>query len=110
MKIDMSFRSLVLWLTSAVLFTACQSEEVMSPASLKSLVDKVELAVDGETTTFVIKATRDWTAKVTPEDSGFEVYPLSGKGSNDPQTITVTAGKNTGRIRSAVITFTSGGH
>lgn len=79
----------------------------MGPASLKSLVDKVELSVDGETTTFVIKATRDWTAQVTPKDSGFEVYPLSGKGSNDPQTITVTAGENTERIRSAVVTFTS---
>ena len=105
----MKVRTLILGLMLSVFLSACQEEEILGPASLKSIVEKVELSVDGDTQTFSIKATRDWTATVSPQDSGFEIYPLSGKGSNNPQTITVKAEGNTGRIRSAVLTFTAAG-
>lgn len=105
----MKVRTLILGLMLSVFLSACQEEEILGPASLKSAVEKVELNVDGDTQTFSIKATRDWTATVSPQDSGFEIYPLSGKGSNDPQTITVKAEGNTGLIRSAVLTFTAAG-
>ena len=105
----MKVRTLILGLMLSVFLSACQEEEILGPASLKSTVEKVELNVDGDTQTFSIKATRDWTATVSPQDSGFEIYPLSGKGSNDPQTITVKAEGNTGLIRSAVLTFTAAG-
>lgn len=106
----MKIKDLILGLVvSVVLFPACQPEEVLGPASLKSTQENVEVDMNGGEATFVIKATRDWTATVSPEDSGFEVFPLSGKGTNDPQTITVKAEANKGRVRSASITFTADG-
>ena len=106
----MKIKDLILGLVvSVALFPACQPEEVLGPASLKSTQENVEVDMNGGEATFVIKATRDWTATVSPEDSGFEVFPLSGKGTNDPQTITVKAEANKGRVRSASITFTADG-
>lgn len=105
----MKVRTLILGLMLSVFLSACQEEEILGPASLKSMVDKVELSVEGETKTFSIKATRDWTAAVSPQDSGFEVSPLSGNGSNQGQIITVKADENTGRARSAVLTFSAAG-
>ena len=105
----MKIRTLLQCLMLSVLISACQEEEILGPASLKSMVDKVELSVEGETKTFSIKATRDWTAAVSPQDSGFEVSPLSGNGSNQGQIITVKADENTGRARSAVLTFSAAG-
>ena len=105
----MKVRTLILGLMLSVFLSACQEEEILGPASLKSMVDKVELSVEGETKAFSIKATRDWTAAVSPQDSGFEVSPLSGNGSNQGQIITVKADENTGRARSAVLTFSAAG-
>ena len=89
--------------------TSCgEEEEVLGPASLKAEVSEVRLAAEGETKTFELKATRDWTAEIIGTDvAGIEVSPLSGKASNDPVTITVKADKNEGKNRTATIKFTA---
>lgn len=89
--------------------TSCgEEEEVLGPASLKAEVSEVTLSPEGETKTFELKATRDWTAEIIGTDvAGIEVSPLSGKASNDPVTITVKAAKNEGKNRTATIKFTA---
>ena len=89
--------------------TSCgEEEEVLGPASLKAEVPGVTLAAEGETKTFELKATRDWSAEIIGSDvEGIEVSPLSGKASNDPVTITVKAAKNEGKNRTATIKFTA---
>ena len=89
--------------------TSCgEEEEVLGPASLKAEVSEVNLSAEGETKTFELKATRDWTAEIIGTDvEGIEVSPLSGRGSNDPVTITVKAAKNEGKNRTATIKFTA---
>ena len=89
--------------------TSCgEEEEVLGPASLKAEVPLVTLSAEGETKTFELKATRDWTAEIIGTDvEGIDVSPLSGKASNDPVTITVKAAKNEGKNRTATIKFTA---
>ena len=89
--------------------TSCgEEEEVLGPASLKAEVSEVTLSPEGETKTFELKATRDWSAEIIGSDvEGIEVSPLSGKASNDPVTITVKAAKNEGKNRTATIKFTA---
>ena len=89
--------------------TSCgEEEEVLGPASLKAEVSEVRLAAEGETKTFELKATRDWSAEIIGSDvEGIDVSPLSGKASNDPVTITVKADKNEGKNRTATIKFTA---
>ena len=89
--------------------TSCgEEEEVLGPASLKAEVSEVTLSAEGETKTFELKATRDWSAEIIGSDvEGIEVSPLSGKASNDPVTITVKAAKNEGKTRTATIKFTA---
>lgn len=96
-----------LFASLAVLASCEPEEELLGPASLKS--DKTEVSVPqaGGSETFQLKATRDWKVTLTPEDSGFKVTPESGHGSNDAQTITVSASENIGKDRVAVLTFTS---
>lgn len=89
--------------------TSCgEEEEVLGPASLKAEVSEVNLSAEGETKTFELKATRDWSAEIIGSDvEGIDVSPLSGKASNDPVTITVKAAKNEGKNRTATIKFTA---
>lgn len=89
--------------------TSCgEEEEVLGPASLKAEVSEVTLSAEGETKTFELKATRDWSAEIIGSNvEGIEVTPLSGKASNDPVTITVKAAKNEGKNRTATIKFTA---
>lgn len=89
--------------------TSCgEEEEVLGPASLKAEVSEVRLSAEGETKTFELKATRDWSAEIIGSDvEGIDVSPLSGKASNDPVTITVKAAKNEGKNRTATIKFTA---
>lgn len=94
----------------AAAMTSCdgKEEEVLGPASLKAEVSEIKLSAAGETKTFELKATRDWSAELIGTDvEGIEVSPLSGKGSNNPVTITVTAAKNDGKNRTATIKFTA---
>ena len=93
----------------AVAMVSCEGgEEILGPASLKAEVSEVDLAAEGETKTFELKATRDWSAEIIGSDvEGIEVSPLSGKASNDPVTITVKAAKNEGKNRTATIKFTA---
>ena len=94
---------------SASAMTSCgEEEEVLGPASLKAEVSEVTLSAEGETKTFELKATRDWSAEIIGSNvEGIEVSPLSGKASNDPVTITVKAAKNEGKNRTATIKFTA---
>ena len=89
--------------------TSCgEEEEVLGPASLKAEVSEVTLSAEGETKTFELKATRDWSAEIIGSNvEGIEVSPLSGKASNDAVTITVKAAKNEGKNRTATIKFTA---
>lgn len=106
----MKLRNIIfgLFASVAVLVSCNPDEELLGPASLKVNGSEVTLSKDGDTKTIALKATREWTASISPEESGFTVSPMSGTGSNDPQTITVTAEANTGKDAHAILTITSG--
>ena len=106
----MKLRNIIfgLFASAAVLVSCNPDEELLGPASLKVNGSEVTLSKDGDTKTIALKATREWTASISPEESGFTVSPMSGTGSNDPQTITVTAEANTGKDAHAILTITSG--
>ena len=93
----------------AAAMTSCEdNEEILGPASLKAEVSEISLSAAGETKTFELKATRDWSAEVIGSNvEGIEVSPLSGKASNNPVTITVTAARNEGKNKTATIKFTA---
>ncbi|MGN1232734.1 MAG: BACON domain-containing protein [Candidatus Cryptobacteroides sp.] len=93
----------------AAAMTSCEdNEEILGPASLKAEVSEISLSAAGETKTFELKATRDWSAEIIGSNvEGIEVSPLSGKASNDPVTITVKAAKNEGKNKTATIKFTA---
>ncbi len=94
---------------AAMMFSSCETEEQLGPAALKVLPESMDLALDGETQTLNLKATRDWTVTLEGENvEGITVTPMEGKGSNEPITITVEAAKNEGYNRNFKIVFTSG--
>ena len=105
----MKIRNYILGLFASVAVLAgCEQEQELGPASLRTLEDAVTLPLEGGEKTITLKATRPWTATVSPADASITITPSSGQGSNDPVTITVTAGKNTSRNLNGKITFTSG--
>ncbi len=106
----MKLRNIIwgLFASVAVLVSCNPEEELLGPASLKVNDSVVTLSKDGETQTIALKATREWTASISPEESRFTVSPMSGAGSNDPQTIVVTAEANAGKDAYAILTITSG--
>ena len=105
----MKIRNYILGLFASVAVLAgCEQEPELGPASLRTLENAVSLPLEGGEQTITLKATRPWTATVSPADASITVTPSSGQGSNDPVTITVTAGKNASRNLNGKITFTSG--
>ena len=105
----MKIRSYILGLFASVAVLAgCEQEQELGPASLKTLETALTLPLEGGEQTITLKATRPWTATVSPSDAAITVSPSSGQGSNDPVTITVAAGKNVSRNLNGKITFTSG--
>lgn len=91
---------------TAMVTVGCKKEEVLGPASLKPEKAELTFKAEGETQTFELKATRDWTAELKGNNTeGITVSPLEGKGSNDPVTITVTVAENKGADRTATIEF-----
>lgn len=89
-----------------VALVACQQED-FGAASLEVDATSITLPLDGGSESFTIKTTRDWTVAVEAVGNssvdGITVSPSHGNPSHDAQTITVTAAKNTGRNRKAVI-------
>lgn len=105
----MKIRNYILGLFASVAVLAgCEQEQELGPASLRTLEDAVTLPLEGGEKTITLKATRPWTATVSPSDASITVTPSSGQGSNDPVIVTVTAGKNASRNLNGKITFTSG--
>ncbi|MBE6251265.1 MAG: hypothetical protein E7111_06365 [Bacteroidales bacterium] len=105
----MKLRNYILGLIASVaVFAGCEKEADLGPATLKALETAITLPLEGGSQTINLKATRDWTATVSPADCGIVLSPASGSGSNDAQVITVSAPKNTGRNISARITIKSG--
>lgn len=108
----MKLRNIIFGLFASVaVLVSCNPDEEQLPPELKVEQGKetIMLPVEGsEGIAFAIKATRDWTAVIEPENSGFTVEPLYGSGSGEPQTITVSATANPERYRQATLTITSG--
>lgn len=105
----MKIRNYILGLFASVAVLAgCEQEQELGPASLRTLETAITLPLEGGEQTITLKATRPWTATVSPSDASITVTPSSGQGSNDPVIVTVTAGKNASRNLNGKITFTSG--
>lgn len=105
----MKIRNYILGLFASVaVLVGCEQEQELGPASLRTLEDAITLPLEGGEQTITLKATRPWTATVSPADASITITPSSGQGSNDPVIVTVTAGKNTSRNLNGKITFTSG--
>ena len=95
-------------LASAAVLVGCEQTEELGPAALKTIETSLVIPLEGGSQVINLKATRDWTATVTPADCGLTVTPASGTGSGDPILVTVSAEKNTGRNLNALVTFSSG--
>lgn len=93
---------------SAAVLVGCEQTEELGPAALKTIETSLVIPLEGGSQVINLKATRDWTATVTPADCGLTVTPASGTGSGDPILVTVSAEKNTGRNLNALVTFSSG--
>ena len=100
--------SLAIAMLSAFAIISCTPQEEVAPASVS--IDPTSLifeynadATEAASQPISLTATRDWTATVNGE--GLTVLPSSGSGSNDPQTITITADKNDGKTKTATVTF-----
>lgn len=107
----MKLRHLFLTVLAAAAFAAagCDPEEPLGPASLT--VDPPTLAFEtagGGVLTFTVTATRDWEVVATTVPDWITFSPSSGKASNDPQTVTVTAAANDGSDRSGEVTLYAG--
>ena len=105
----MKIKNFILGLfASAVVLVGCEQTEELGPAALKTIETSLVIPLEGGSQVINLKATRDWTATVTPADCGLTVTPASGTGSGDPILVTVSAEKNTGRNLNALVTFSSG--
>lgn len=99
----------VLGLVVMMLAASCQKGELAQP---EMYTDKAvyEVAKEGGDVVIKLKATRDWTASVSPATSlddveGITVAPESGKASAEVVEVTVSAAANTEYARAAVISF-----
>lgn len=85
--------------------SACEKEpslDITTPTA-----SGVELSSNGASGTVTITANHDWTA--TPSESWVTVTPTSGKASDKPVKITISAGTNkTYEERTATVTITAG--
>lgn len=105
----MKLRNIIFGLfASAAILVGCEQTEELGPAALKTIETSLVIPLEGGSKVINLKATRDWTATVTPADCGLTVTPASGTGSGDPILVTVSAEKNTGRNLNALVTFSSG--
>ena len=105
----MKIKNFILGLfVSAAVLVGCEQTEELGPAALKTIETSLVIPLEGGSQVINLKATRDWTATVTPADCGLTVTPASGTGSGDPILVTVSAEKNTGRNLNALVTFSSG--
>ena len=99
----------VLGLVVMMIAASCQKGELAQP---EMYTDKAvyEIAKEGGDVVINLKATRDWTASVSPATSldnvdGITVTPESGKASAGVVKVTVSAAANTEYARAAVISF-----
>lgn len=99
----------VLGLVVMMIAASCQKGELAQP---EMYTDKAvyEIAKEGGDVVIKLKATRDWTALVSPATSlddveGITVAPESGKASAEVVEVTVSAAANTEYARAAVISF-----
>lgn len=67
---------------------------------------QVNISKDGETIDISFTCTRDW--KAAWKEDWVSISPASGNGSEEPQTIRLSAVQNSEYIRSASINFTAG--
>ena len=77
------------------------------PEILELSSTTMTMSAKGESKTFTFKATRDWIASVTSEDSWIGC-PIGGEGSEKSQSITINALENKGGERTGKVTFKMG--
>lgn len=92
-----------------LLAASCQKGELAQP---DMYTDKAvyEIAKEGGDVVVRLKATRDWTASVSPATSldnveGITVTPESGKASAEVVEVTISAAANASYARAAVVSF-----
>jgi len=90
----------------AMFFVSCEMLEDLMP-SLELGKEAVSLEAVSGTASFTVTANKDWTADA--DESWVKIAPASGKASEEPVTVTVTADDNTAlEARTATITVTAG--
>ena len=90
----------------AMFFVSCEMLENLKP-SLEIGKEAVSLEAVSGTASFTVTANQDWTADA--DESWVKIAPASGKASEEPVTVTVTADDNTAlEARTATITVTAG--
>ena len=89
-----------------MLFVSCETLEDVKP-SLELGKETVSLEAVSGTASFTVTANQNWTAGA--DESWVKIAPASGKASDEPVTVTVTADDNTAlEARTATITVTAG--
>ena len=95
--------------SSAALLASCVSEPTVTP-QISTENAEYTIPAEGGSVSIKLLATERWEASVAPSTSldnvrGIVVTPDHGAGSDEPVTVTVTAGPNTGYNRSALVSF-----
>lgn len=93
-------------IAAAALFAGCKKDEV-TEASITLDPAALEIAQGGETKTITVTANRDWVVQIPDNASWVTVEPMSGSASDEPVTVTISAGANADGDRTAKITFSA---
>ncbi len=93
-------------IAAAALFAGCKKDEV-TDASITLDPAALEIAQGGETKTITVTASRDWVVQKPDNASWVTVEPMSGSASDEPVTVTISAGANADGDRTAKITFSA---
>ncbi len=100
------FAGLVAASAAVCAFTGCEANEQLGEPEVKLSEKTITLEAGEDSATIELTSTLDWTLKdYESVRSWLTVSPTSGKASNDPQKITISATANDGKARPAEIVF-----
>lgn len=106
MEFKRFFAGLVAVSAAVCAFVGCEPNEALGEPEVTLSEKTITLEAGEDSATIELTSTLDWTLKdYESVRSWLTVSPTSGKASNDPQKITISATANEGKERTAEIVF-----
>ncbi|MBQ0077274.1 MAG: hypothetical protein KBS55_01390 [Bacteroidales bacterium] len=106
MEFKRFFAGLVAVSAAVCAFVGCEPNEALGEPEVTLSEKTITLEAGEDSATIELTSTLDWTLKdYESVRSWLTVSPASGKASNDPQKITISATANEGKERTAEIVF-----